>query len=743
MTSEAVASPEEGRETDLLHPQMRRRIADRLGWPDLRPAQKLAVPPIVAGQHTLVIAPTAGGKTEAAFFPLLSRMLEVGAAPMSVVYVSPLKALINNVEPRLARYAAMADRTVFRWHGDVGAGQRAAFVREPADVLLTTPESLEALFMGGRQGVFAEVRAIVIDEAHAFAGTDRGVQLACLLERLAAASRHPVQRIALSATLGNPEAFLDWLCGSDQGARAVVNPSRSGIQRRFLLRHLEDAGVEDVARAAAAHLKGRKAMFFTDARRLAEALVPALRAEGVPAVIHHASVDRSLREEVEQEVVRAEESCLVCTSTMEMGVDVGDVEAVLQLDAPLSVASYLQRMGRAGRRGKPGLMVVLTDDREAFLRAVALTSLALRRWVEPVALPERAWTVLVHQVLVRVLAGRRVAVDDMYADLARNVPFRGIRAAEFAVLVDHMCALGLLERVRHQVQLGYEAERQFGQAHFSSLCSVFAEGEEQWQVIAGGRAIGAMDASFLRKAAAEGGFMLAGKAWRAVRIEEGRRRVVVEGLSGGEGGRAPRWRQAGSVGMDGMVAEEMRQLLVGDGMPEWLDAPEQRLLAELRAEASVRGLRPDVFPVWKARGFVELRTMAGERRNRALALALADAFTARATVRWDRVTLRSARRGVRLSAEEVVQVVGDWATHGLTSSDRSAILRGLGPTPGSRFEPYLPQAFAEEVRAGERADADGLEAWLGACRPVLVVPAVYAPDEGTGEVDDLVDVAEA
>lgn len=741
MISESGPPELPGRETDLLHPQMRRRIADRLGWPDLRPAQKLAVPPIVSGQHTLVIAPTAGGKTEAAFFPLLSRLLELSAVPLSVVYVSPLKALINNVEPRLARYAAMADRTVFRWHGDVAAGQRAGFVREPADILLTTPESLEALFMGGRSGVFAQVRAVVIDEAHAFAGTDRGVHLAALLERVAAASMHPVQRIALSATLGNPEAFLDWLCGSDAGERTVVNPPRSGIQRRFLLRHLEDADVATVAAAAVPHLKGRKAMFFTDARRLAEALVPALVAEGIPAVIHHASVDRGLREEVEREVVRAPESCLVCTSTMEMGVDVGDVEAVLQLDAPVSVASYLQRMGRAGRRGTPGLMVVLTDDRESFLRALALTSLALRRWVEPVALPERAWPVLVHQILVRVLAARRLPVAELYRELVRCVAFRGVREQEFEALLEHLALQGLIERVRHQVQLGFEAEQRFGQAHYSSLCSVFAEGEEQWQVMAGGRVIGAMDASFLRKAAAEGGFVLAGKAWRAVRVDERRRRVLVEGEASGAGGRAPRWRQAGTVAMAGAVAEEMRRLLTEAEMPEWLDAPERGLLAELRAEASFRGLRSGAFPIWKARGFVELRTMAGDRRNRVLGLALADAMGAKARVRWDRVTLRSGRRGVRLSAEDVTAVVADWAERGLTSSEKSAVLQALGPLPGARFEPFLPRELAEEVRAEALVDVAGLESWLATCRPVLVQPAVYAQREDLDplaeDVDDL------
>lgn len=218
---------------DRLHPALLHHVVNTLEWTELRPLQDAAVDPVVAGSDALLLAPTAGGKTEAAVFPLLSRMAAESWTGLSVLYVCPLRALLNNLEPRLAAYAGWLGRRAALWHGDVADSRRRSLLREPPDVLLTTPESLEAMLIGVRvdpEAFFADLRVVVVDEVHAFAGDDRGWHLLAVLERLAGVAGRPLQRIGLSATVGNPADLLRWLQGSNASAHSaeVVAPAASG-----------------------------------------------------------------------------------------------------------------------------------------------------------------------------------------------------------------------------------------------------------------------------------------------------------------------------------------------------------------------------------------------------------------------------------------------------------------------------------------------------------------------------------
>lgn len=199
-----------------LNPAVEYHVVNSLGWHDLRPLQRAAIGPIRAGDDALLIAPTAGGKTEAAFFPLLSRMVEEDWRGLSVLYVTPLRALLNNLHPRLEQYGSWVGRTVRLWHGDVPDGDRRRILADPPDVLLTTPESLESMLVSRRvdhRSLLGQVRAVVVDELHAFAGDDRGWHLLAVLERVARLGAGSMQRIGLSATVGNPADMLTWLQG--------------------------------------------------------------------------------------------------------------------------------------------------------------------------------------------------------------------------------------------------------------------------------------------------------------------------------------------------------------------------------------------------------------------------------------------------------------------------------------------------------------------------------------------------
>ncbi|MBU6427770.1 MAG: DEAD/DEAH box helicase, partial [Cyanobacteria bacterium REEB65] len=651
---------------------LRGRIADRLGWQDLRAAQKLAIEPILEGHNTLVLAPTAGGKTEAAFLPLLSALHDEQAPAVWALYVSPLKALLNNQEARLARLADMVGRTVFRWHGDVAGSGKHRFVRDPADILLITPESLEGLLLTGADRLFANLRAAVVDEAHAFAGTERGDHLASLIERVAAISRHDVQRIGLSATVGNPAALLEWLSGASRRARTVVDPPRSGVKRYFTLQYVETASMSAIAAAAAPFAVGKATMFFSDARRLAEGLRPALAQLGVPVRVHHASIDRKLREDAEQGIQR-EPCCLLCTSTMELGVDVGDLDAVLQLNAPTTVASYLQRMGRSGRRGAPGHMIVLADKPEGFLQAIALTELARRRWVEPVRLSQRAWGPFVHQIFALVVARGSIPATACFEALSSCWAFAKITARDFERLIDHLCGLNLLERRRNAIELGFAAEREFGDRGFAALCAVFDGGAPQITVTANGAAVGTLDRGYAGRLQRGASFHLAGQTWTAGAVDWQRGQLAVESGAAALGA-VPSWKGAPSLPIAAEVAAEMRTLLQGTTFPEYLDSPERNKLAELREAAMDAGLAPGVAPVQAKGGTLVAWTFAGERINRVLGAALSLDLGCEARSTWSSFTLRPAGRKGKLSLDLAMAAWEQLAASGLSRGDRRQIL---------------------------------------------------------------------
>ena len=199
---------------DLLHPAVQHHVVNSLGWRSLRPLQAATIEPILHGDHVLAMAPTAGGKTEAAILPVLSRMLSEGWRGLTVLYVCPLRALLNNLHVRLDGYAQLVGRRVGLWHGDVPGPQRRKLLADPPDILLTTPESLEAMLVStgvDHRAWFANLQTVIVDEAHAFAGDDRGWHLLAVLAKASRLAGRELQRIALSATVGNPTDVLGWL----------------------------------------------------------------------------------------------------------------------------------------------------------------------------------------------------------------------------------------------------------------------------------------------------------------------------------------------------------------------------------------------------------------------------------------------------------------------------------------------------------------------------------------------------
>jgi ATP-dependent Lhr-like helicase len=366
-----------------LHPAIRHHIVNTLGWSDLRPTQRDSIAPIHQGENVLLLAPTAGGKTEAAVLPLLSRATSERWTGLSVLYLCPLKALLNNLEPRLAQYTGFVGRRASLWHGDVGAALRKRVLKDPPDLLLTTPESVEAILVSARidhLSFLGGVRAVVVDELHAFAGDDRGWHLLAILTRIEHLTGRHLQRIGLSATVGNPEELLRWLAPSRAG-RVVGN--NSGPPEGDVTADYVGSVANAVTVLSQVH-RGERRLVFADSRARVEELAAGLRAAGVRTFASHGSLSADERRQAEAAFATEPDCAIVATSTLELGIDVGDLDRVVQIGAPPSVASFLQRMGRTGRRAGAGrnCLFLATDDAELLL-ALGIAKLWRAGSVEP------------------------------------------------------------------------------------------------------------------------------------------------------------------------------------------------------------------------------------------------------------------------------------------------------------------------------------------------------------------------
>jgi ATP-dependent Lhr-like helicase len=386
---------------DRLHPHLQHAIVNDLGWRSLRPVQDLTIDAVLDGANCVVLAPTAGGKTEASIFPVLSRILAEEPPPVAALYVCPIRALLNNQEERIGSYARMVGLSAFKWHGDVSDVRKRAFRAAPSHVLMTTPESLEVMMISQRtdaRALLAGLQTVVIDEVHAFAGDDRGAHLAALLERIAMFVGRDVQRIGLSATVGNPQVIGQWMMGSSARRFRLVDPPKGPPARELTVDSC--GGVDEAAGRIAQLGRGKKSLVFVESRARAERVAQAMGGSGVLVFIHHSSVSREEREHAELQFANGENTAIVCTATMELGIDVGDLDQVLQVDAPATVASMLQRVGRTGRReGKRANGTFFCTSPETVLQAVAMARLANRGWVEDVRPAEHAVHILAHQVM--------------------------------------------------------------------------------------------------------------------------------------------------------------------------------------------------------------------------------------------------------------------------------------------------------------------------------------------------------
>jgi ATP-dependent Lhr-like helicase len=613
----------------LLHPSLQHQIVNALGWREMRPFQDAVIPPLVSGEHRIVLAPTAGGKTEAAFFPTLSRMLTEKWTGLSVLYLCPIKALLNNLHSRLSRYCELVGRKCSLWHGDVGPSERKAILREAPDVLLTTPESLEAMLVSTRvdeRVFFSGLRVVIIDEIHAFAGDDRGWHMLAVLERMERMAGKPLQRIGLSATVGNPDDLLQWLAGPCEGAKGVSLPpapnpnAPPAPEPDVVIDHV--GSLQNAAVVISRLHRGEKRLVFMDSRSKAEELGQALRQLGVTAFVTHSSLSQEQRRQAEDAFANRQDCVIVATSVLELGIDVGDLDRVIQIDSPSTVSSFLQRMGRTGRRaGTARNCLFLTVSESGLMQAAGLVELWKNGFVEPVTPPPMPEHVLAQQLMALVLQEGGIGRGVWFQWVRRVSGFAELGQEEPDRLVDSMLEKTILWDEAGILGIGEQGEREFGRRHFMSLLSVFLSAP-LFTVLAGRKEIGSVDeSSFLDGSGKTEAkvLLLGGSAWRVTHIDWTKRLVFVE-PSDNQG--KSRWRSQ-PPGLRFDLSQSIFQVLTDATERTWWSQRAKTALQVMRAEFSE--LRQGSTLLEHSRQGFTWWTFAGAGANASLAPVIAAA----------------------------------------------------------------------------------------------------------------------
>ncbi|MNM33387.1 ATP-dependent RNA helicase DbpA [compost metagenome] len=651
---------------ERLHPDVQQWIWSQ-GWTSLRDAQEWAVPALVdADRDVIIAASTAAGKTEAAFLPILTNLLNHADPAGSVLYISPLKALINDQWDRLSRLCERLELPVVAWHGDVAASKKQRFLKSPHGILLITPESLEALFVNrgsSLPGLFQNLRYIVVDELHAFIGSERGKQLQSLMQRVEIVAGKALPRIGLSATLGDMSLARIFLRPGQPDGVTVVESKSSGQELQVQVRGYIEQPMQQVAAARTRHatsteqqpvedepeedtsgskvaianhlykvLRGHNNLIFPNRRQEVEWFADRLRAlceqDGVPNEFwpHHGSLSKELREDAERALKAGDPpASAVCTTTLELGIDIGNIRAVAQVGCPPSVASLRQRLGRSGRRpGEPATLRAycrespLTDQsglsdqlREGLVQTVAMIRLLIAGWFEPPRAQGVHASTLVQQCLSSIAQLGGASAQQLWSNLVTSGSFASVSKSDLLSLLKEMGEKELIVQDSSGLLLpGELGERLINHYEFYTAFT----SDEEFRLLRDGKQLGSLPVS---RPLSEGQrIIFGGRRWQVLDVDLEAKVILV---SPARGGVAPQFEGLGAQVHD-RVRLEMKNVLMEATPCPFLDKQAQALLHEARQAFHALGLGNS--PLISSESSTQLLTWQGDYTNDALALLL-------------------------------------------------------------------------------------------------------------------------
>ncbi|UJD89068.1 DEAD/DEAH box helicase [Rahnella aquatilis] len=722
---------------DSLDPRVRKWVYKQ-GWSALRPLQESAIPAVLArDRDVLISAGTAAGKTEAFFLPACSAIAGITSG-FGIVYISPLKALINDQYRRLENLGEALDMPVTPWHGDVPQSKKKKIRTNPSGILLITPESLESLLMnssGWLKQAFSSVAYIVIDEFHAFIGSERGMQLLSLLNRIdhvLGCHANPVPRVALSATLGELDKVPELLRPDKRLSCETVTDSNSSstlqVQVKGYLEPVTKKG-EEPQRSAEEQVcadifrlcRGDSHLVFANSRKRTESIAATLSDMCEENVVpneffpHHGSLSRELRETLEARLQQGNlPTTAICTMTLELGIDIGKVQSVIQVTPPHSVSSLRQRMGRSGRRDSPSVLRMLISEQELtatssivdHLRLQLVQSMAMirlmisKRWFEPADTRQMHYSTLLHQILAITAQWGGVRADQLWTQLCQTGPFRNIDVNDFKSLLKHMGANSLLTQLASgEMVIGAEGEKLTNHYTFYAVFNT----PEEFRIVTGNRTLGTVpvDSPLLP----DQHIIFGGRRWKVTEIEVEKKVIYVEATKGGQ----PPQFSGGGMSVHDVVRQEMLaiykendyRIAIGSKRVDYADATARSLFAEGCNNFKRYNLQNSPFISDGQRSYV-LPWMGDKVVNTITALLMRSGFKA------------SSFAGVieieHASLSSVQHALKEMQLSGLPSE--SELAADVPEKSLDKYDDYLPESLLTKGYGAKAYDTEGTQIWL-------------------------------
>ncbi len=708
------------------------------GWTELRDVQIAAADVLFNTEKNLLLtSATASGKTEAAFFPIISDLfVNPGSSGVKVLYIAPLKSLINDQYGRLGELLDEAGISVTHWHGDVASSHKKKLLENPSGILQITPESLESMLMNRSNDIvriFSSLRYVVIDEIHTMIGVDRGNQIICQLCRIAKLTGINPRRIGLSATVGDVNLAARWLSGGSGRDTAIPAFPKTklewlvGVEHFYIQnpdseqsvsaeKHTEknqkasiDAGYEFIYDS----VKNIKSIVFSNSREETEYITATLRQiadirkEKDRFLIHHGNLSASIRYEAERKMKNDEYDCVTCaTVTMELGIDIGRLERIIQNDAPNTVSSFLQRLGRSGRRGQPPQVITVLREEDPLpntplpqlipwnlLRAIAIIQLyAEERFTEPPRMKKEPYSLLFHQILSNIassgeLKPARLAERILNMPQFANVPPENLRTLLLSMVEHDLLQLtdegGLI--------IGLRGERMIGSFKFYA---VFKDSED-FTVRCESDEIGTITAP----PPVGDRFALAGRVWEVTELDIQRKLVFVRSVLGKMEVSWP--GDYGEIHIK--ILERMKKVLMEDTVYPYLMPNARKRLEDARRLARSTGMLDSpviplggysycIFPWLGTRSFRVYRRMLGRVSN----------MFGISEVEFEGSYYISFRME-KGSPDELIRKLGSIAR---SSVDAHSLMKP-GETPVfEKFDEFIPSELLRSAYASDKLDVD-------------------------------------